>query len=455
MSFQWIKEFEKRVRTNPIKSRKLDQIMGIIPYGMSGKDFYKEVEYVRGLARIRFWCGEAMALLGAVLLGTTELSIWLRVPFGLFFFLYGLNYIFVARMAMRNVYREYYRFRILPYQRQLKVEYPELVLYVPKFRLFRSTENLRDLEKSFLDGIRSDLPLIRRKREMQRWPEQNEKIRKSLLDKIQSARLPLETRNEVEQLVLKAWSKMSTNPAIRKRYAGKVERFLTREEHQVHATSLSHTSTVVVPSQEKDVEDYELTLLESQAEIVETPRARELYSHALKCSNRRERVRLLKKAIYADQAEEEIEVSTTISAQAEKSVGETRFLVLDEFMEQTFSIAHLVPKSLEADMVKEILLELLDPGTGSWQRRFQKAYRTETRLRRRVRQRYESWRQKPFEPRSYQRALDWMVQEGILRTKPKREPTYSLSANTLEARSEGARLIITAIIKLDRDVRAL
>ena len=131
--------------------------------------------------------------------------------------------------------------------------------------------------------------------------------------------------------------------------------------------------------------------------------------------------------------------------------SEVKFIKLDELMEAKFQIAHLVPSFLDAAMVKEILLELLDPG--NQQGRFQKAYRTETRLRRRTQQRYESWVGGQFDTPAFYHALAWLVDEGILFMKRKSEDVYSLQANNFRAKSAAAQALISAVIRLDREIR--
>lgn len=457
---EWIQDVEIRIRAKgPQRARHFERIMGFVPGNMNAADFYKEVGHVRSLAQLRFSVGAAVIAGVSAFVFFSEQVLWLKgsaIGLGLA----GVMYFVGARFAMRQVHREFYRYRILPYQYRLKAEYPELQVLVPALRAFRKAPDLLELERRFLEGVRREVARIERAREMRRWDARNEKLREKLLLRICEARLPEEAKAQAEEGFLECWEVLPRNPNRRKKYLDRVDHFIAQREFELLRPAASphpvpSSSVPEAPREAASEPDRRLAFLEAEAGECVSPAARELARQAIGQSDRRTRIRLLKQAIRAERAEEEdpIAASAEEEVQIERSKGENRFIVLDQLLETSFHINEFVPSGMDAGMAKEILLELLDPGNG--QRRFQNAYRPEARLRRRVRQRYESWQGRQFDPRSYQGALDWLVREGVLRTKPKRDRAYSLSANALEAKSAAARGIIAAVLRLDREVRSL
>lgn len=455
----WLGKFVRFVKSNPKRSRHFDGVMGTVRGAPSDAEFYKEVERIRLLGKIRLGAGIVLLFFSFELLFIAKWMEQLRMTLGGFLIVVGLLYVSVGRNALRQVHREFYRHRIVPYQQKLKAKYEEFEIYVPSLRAFRRAEDLWKLERSFLEQVRFEVGRIEHEREVRRWPARNEKLKEKMLQFIQQAILPDETKVEIEKAALEAWESVDQNPQRRKAYVSRVENYLRSVEHEHYLAEERARRQQPALKCEKpktsDAVDHRVMLLEAETESVITEKARALRDQALITEDRRERIRLLKLAIHTDRSayEEPLVDLSKPHVEVERSKSENKFIVLDEVMEKSFTIEHLVPPGINAGMVKEILLELLDPGSG--QRRFQKAYRPETRLRRRARYRYETWVGQPFDPRAYKKALDWLVQEGVLRTKPKRDDAYSLSANTLEAKSETSRELISAVLALDRKIRSL
>ncbi len=420
-------------------------------------DFYEEIFKSRLLAK-------ADVVMGIILIAEA-LLFWKRGVilwnvFQAFVGFVGFGMISTGRFRMKFVYRDFCEHRIVPLGRSLHARDPEMEIWIPTRRVFRRSDDLRNLEKQFCEQLFQDFWKIERrrkeKRKKERWDTRNDKLREELLGIVRTCHLSEDDKGELEEKVLEIWESLPLNPDRRKRFVSKVQNGLLHWAFQAQYGYSREESALLInqtASEEREAVDWRLRLLETEAKECESDAARALCAQALRETDRRTRIRLLGNAIREERQSEDSSASQieSVSPIAVAPASEVKFIKLDELMEKKFQIAHLVPSSLDAAMAKEILLELLDPG--SQQRRFQKAYRPESRLKHRVQQRYESWVQAPFDARSFYDTLAWLVDEGIVFTKRKKEDVYSLQANNFRAKSETARALIAAVIRLDREIR--
>ncbi len=451
---KWVKDWHDRIRSrSEDKGRGLNRMLGIVS---PGSEFYQELETIRSAARARFWAGVFLAGISAyVSLFLKAEHPVLRSLAGVIFGVLGAMYVVAGRHALREAYRAFCMHHILPYQRRLRAEYPELGISIPRFWVFRSRPDLRELEQQFIAARKRSIERIERRRKEGRWRVRNEKLRAEMLDFIRESALSPETKRMSEEKAAEIWELLPLNPERRKEYVARIRRLVAQLAYQARQPQSSPAPALPAPAQaEEAAADDRLHFLESAVRECKTAKAVGLRDRALKEADRRTRIRLLKQALHEERsAEEAAEEPAKERIEAAPQNGEARFIVLDQVMEERFQIAELVPEGVDALMAKEILLELLDPGSG--QRRFQNAYRPEPRLRRRVRQRFSAWCDVEFDPCAFDETLKWLVRVGVLRTKPKKEPVFSLSANIMEATSDQARALIGAVIKLDRELKAL
>lgn len=255
------------------------------------------------------------------------------------------------------------------------------------------------------------------------------------------------------------WQLLLTNPEHRKRFLQKVRYLYRRDIDAIMLENLrnerQHTAPTIAEKPDSLPQDLRLTLLEGEARACRNATARTLCQKALQAADRHSKIRLFKRAIKAERDEEisanavrETPAPTETEAVPERGI---KFLQLNQLTEEKFQIANLVPPSVDATMVKEILLALLD--LGSTHRRFQSAYRPVTRLKQRVIIRYATWTGERFNGTTFANTIGWLVRAGVVCKKKKSEAVYSLWANTSEAKSETARVLIAAVLKLDREVR--
>jgi hypothetical protein len=439
-------------------ARRLNRNLGIVAEDATDREFYGEIEAIRSKARVIFWICVTLG-------GYNVVRSALRFEFPgnviAVVFSAALLWFMVRYPAhmLRRAHWMFYRRRIVPYQYHRKTEYPELTVYVPKLRVFRRAADLRKLERDFIEGVKRDIERIERKRKLRRWDARNEDLREEMLQEVRGSALLLPRKTAIEEKVLEVWELLPKNPDRRKKYVQKVRYFVIGEvnKSRFRPVPISAVPQMVQVEPDTDEHDPRIRFLEAEAQECSSPKAVALRTEARQTPDRRAKIRLLKQAIREERSMEEAdETPSEPRIEVATSKKETRFIVLDELMENSFNVnEHFLPPGMDPVMVKEILLELLDPGSG--QRRFQAAYRPETTLRRRVRQRYEAWAGGQCDPRMYQWALDWLVREGVLRSKPKPKDryVYSLSANMQEAKSDGARELIQAVIRLNHEIRSM
>ena len=365
----------------------------------------------------------------------------------------GIGLFMNSRLRAKTAYQDFCWNRIIPMGIRLKKRDPEMPVRIPALRVFRNTDELLDLERRFCEQMTQHFKMLERRRRREQQRVQNDRLRDGLLQTIKNSGLPDDKRAEWEDHVWEDWDLLPLGHARRKRYVRGIEAQLLHAifQPQMPVVVRPQTSPSGGKPKQEEQKDVRLQFLEQEASGCKSPEARRLYAQAVEITGRRAKIRLFGRAIREERQKEGNNVPESAPVIDIARKNEVRFIELDQLMEEQFQISELIPASVDADMAKEVLLELLDPG--SQQRRFQKAYRPESRLKRRVKQRYERWCGGQFDPRSFQTSVSWLLREGVLRSKPKTETCYSLSANMKEARSDVACALIRLVHKLDREIK--
>jgi hypothetical protein len=394
-------------------------------------------------------------------------SYWAFLP-GVVAFVFGwgiVGYVMFSRMKFLTAYMGFYLRRYVDALDTLKAEGYDWERITDKNALsyweFYWAKDLKQFEQSLFDYLRSFRRAEDLLRRQAKWAAANAKITSQL----EMLLGEFEINGDKRQEILDDFSSYD-NPERRKEVLGSIRSRLTHEEwramHQF-ATSNGPSGFPRFPpevvSRLDSEEDFRLKQLEKEALKVTSDAAKHYYGEALKADSPRKKIRLFKRALNEDVHSaavdgEVVAAIATVSKIPNKTVvAEVRYLSLQDFArERLMNIAAFATET-DWQMCREIILALARPGQSGG--RFNKHYFAEDTVKRMVRRQCNMYGDTLFKPTVFDETVSWLLQQGVLVTKPKvDERTLSLSTRVSAATPVGAE-IISMILRLKREMSGL
>lgn len=351
-----------------------------------------------------------------------------------------------AWVDFRGAWGAFYSRHYMPLVDQLTNDGYNIPWSVSKWRFLR-VPDLKEFERTLIDGLRATRNTIDRERQSQKWARINvghipqlaalmdeyavdELRRRGFADGLASYASPRKRREYLERLGAKL--------------------AYDRWKSQLEVVSQSPTSVAV---ERQFLEDVELRSYEVRASQVTSPRAVATYQEGLGKTERRERLRLFGNAIRTEEKETDApdpEQPTPVTANTVMPKAEVKYLSLQGFArERLVCLRDLIGKDWE--MCREIILVLLEPGRHG--ARFNKRYFAEDTVMVQVRRQYNLNVGRPFDPSTFKDAVAILFAHGVLVSKPKTdERTLSLSTRVKGAPTAQGQKVIVAALQLKREL---
>lgn len=408
-------------------------------------DFYQEVKKDRATAQRWVYVGIGLILYGFGFLlfwqfGRVRLGIIPLVVTEILLGICGHVLIQYGLLLFRQVFRTFAWHRILPLCQKLSEKNSAMRWFVPRRWVFWTSLDLEKLENRVCEDVQSFYWRLERKRQLARWDPRNRQLEAELVEVIDRYELALADRTTI----IAIWNSLSRRSEVRKRFIQRVQAFLAHHEFRLKFEANQAKPISIVDNEVKvSEEDWRLKLLDSLAQECEAPEAKQLYNRAEQETNRRVKLRLLGQAISVERRIEE-KAANGVSPEVQMPTrfrGKAKEVKLDQILEERFQITVPLPPKVDARMVKEIILELVDPGTRL------RRWRTEVRLRQKIQQRYEIWIKQPLDPRILSQTLAWLVSIGVVVSEPAHgNIVHYVPRNTKTARNETAKQLLQTIV---------